>query len=370
MEWEQSYNKYCNNVFRYLGFINRYLHLNLNQRLEDSGYPGVKMSFIHVIPFIGKEGTRLTDIAQMHRQSKGAIAKLINEVHQQGYITKQAHDLDSRSKKLFVTERGINLINDANRISAEVNKEIASLLGEQRFQRLIDNVEQLFTAMQLNYPVGQQYTKSSEERHGGRLQIELNEITQAIEILLLEQSAAAGYDDLQKNFNIVLRNIDDQGVRASQIAEVEHTTKQNVSDVAQKLVRKKYLHRIPDPEDRRAQRLVFTKRGKALIIQAMDNLTAQEQRLTALIGKEAFLDLEDSSRRLYQLLNNHGPQSAPADHFSPLSQWLTDMQKNLLLHLQEQHPDSVHKVFTKTGDRLQLRSEFIHYLQSLSIDSH
>jgi DNA-binding MarR family transcriptional regulator len=78
---------------------------------------------------------------------------------------------------------------------------------------------------------------------------------------LFEELAAAGYDDLHRRHGAVLAYLDEDGVRATELARLSGRHKQIVGRLIDELEELGYVERRPDPEDRRAKLIFPTTRG-------------------------------------------------------------------------------------------------------------
>lgn len=364
--WEEAYRKYNNNLFRYLSHANRYMHQTLNDRLVDLGHRNFRTNFIDVIPYLDPDGLQLSKLVELHHLPKPALSRVINSVEYQGFLTKQKDPNNSRDSIIFITDKGVELIQIAYELSIEITKSIANKLGEERFTEFAELVHGCFKTLSLNYPPAKIYSpdKSNASIYG-QLQIHLNTIVRHVDITLLENNLKSGFDDIQNNHRAILAHISDDGTRASQIAEVEGLTKQTVSDMSHALIENKYIRRIKDDSDKRAQRLVFTDRGKAMITNAMESLSAIENTIVNSIGDTAYSRLVDLSERLWFLLGGESPDSKPKNKdFSALEEELEAIAKALYQTVKSNHVDLLNEVFYEECEGVYLQGGFLNYLKS------
>src|SRR3954462_11801491 len=78
---------------------------------------------------------------------------------------------------------------------------------------------------------------------------------------LFEELAEAGYDDLHPRHGAVLAYLDEDGIRATELARLSGRHKQIVGRLVDELEELGYVDRRPDPADRRAKLVVPTGRG-------------------------------------------------------------------------------------------------------------
>src|SRR3954452_20657524 len=78
---------------------------------------------------------------------------------------------------------------------------------------------------------------------------------------LFERLAEAGYDDLHSRPGAVLAYLDEDGIRATELARLSGRHKQVVGRLVDELEELGYVDRRPDAADRRAKLVVPTERG-------------------------------------------------------------------------------------------------------------
>ena len=85
----------------------------------------------------------------------------------------------------------------------------------------------------------------------------------AIQRELFDRLSEAGYEDLRPRHAEVLAYLDEDGVRATDLARLTGRHKQLIGRLIDELEQLGYLERRPDPADRRAKLIVPTERGLA-----------------------------------------------------------------------------------------------------------
>jgi DNA-binding MarR family transcriptional regulator len=113
---------------------------------------------------------------------------------------------------------------------------------------------------------------------------------------LYERLAAAGYGELQPRHGAVLAYLDEDGVRATEIARLSGNHKQIVGRIIDELEILGYVERRPDPADRRAKLIFPTERGLAMT-QLADEVVAEiEARHSNEIGARTYSQFRDVLR--------------------------------------------------------------------------
>jgi DNA-binding MarR family transcriptional regulator len=92
--------------------------------------------------------------------------------------------------------------------------------------------------------------------------------------------AAEGFDDLHPRHGVVLAYLDEDGVRATELARLSGRHKQVVGRLIDELESLGYVERRPDRADRRAKLIVPTERGLAQM-RLGDEIVAEIERAHA-----------------------------------------------------------------------------------------
>lgn len=109
---------------------------------------------------------------------------------------------------------------------------------------------------------------------------------------------AAGFPN-RPSHSSVMAHIDiESGTRLTTIAARANITPQAVGELVDDLERLGYVVRQPDPDDRRAKRVVLTHRGRECVAAAFDVIVGLEAELEDLLGSEAHAALHDSLSRI------------------------------------------------------------------------
>ena len=113
---------------------------------------------------------------------------------------------------------------------------------------------------------------------------------------LFERLARAGYDDLQPRHGAVLAYLDEDCIRATDLARLSGRHKQVVGRMIDELEALGYVERRPDPVDRRAKLIFPTERGLDQI-RVGDELVAEfEARYADALGRRTYAEFRDVLR--------------------------------------------------------------------------
>lgn len=111
---------------------------------------------------------------------------------------------------------------------------------------------------------------------------------------IVEGVNAAGFQQRPAH-SAVMAHIDVAGgSRLTTIAARANITPQAVGELVDDLERLGYVVRRPDPNDRRAKRIVLTKRGLNCVAAALEVIADLEAELAELLGVDALAELHAS----------------------------------------------------------------------------
>ena len=96
----------------------------------------------------------------------------------------------------------------------------------------------------------------------------------------------AGFRPRTRTQTMILINISNGITRAAELARVLGVSRQAIQQQINELEQDELVTQIPDPEDRRANRIVFSEKGSELINAALASLRQAEQSLAIRIGYE------------------------------------------------------------------------------------
>ena len=107
---------------------------------------------------------------------------------------------------------------------------------------------------------------------------------------------------LRRSHTSLLPHIDLDGTRITDLAERVGVTKQAVSQLVDDLEGLGVLARLPDPDDARARRVVFTELGRQGLLDGLAMLRAMEAELAGAIGDKRMRDLRTALLAIHDQL--------------------------------------------------------------------
>jgi DNA-binding MarR family transcriptional regulator len=115
---------------------------------------------------------------------------------------------------------------------------------------------------------------------------------------LFTRLAEQGHPDLRRRHAVVLAYLDEDGIRATELARLSGRHKQVVGRLVDELEDLGYIERRPDPSDRRAKLVVPTKRGLEQL-RIGDQIVAEiEHRHAAAAGPKVYAEFRNILRAL------------------------------------------------------------------------
>jgi DNA-binding MarR family transcriptional regulator len=106
------------------------------ERLHERGFADFDAAYLSVFQYPGPQGTRPSELAARLRMSKQALNYQLGELERLGYLEREAHPDDGRSKRVTLTERGSAAIAVIREAVAELEAAWAEELGARRFTQL------------------------------------------------------------------------------------------------------------------------------------------------------------------------------------------------------------------------------------------
>jgi DNA-binding MarR family transcriptional regulator len=106
------------------------------RRLHEHGFDDLDAAHLNVFQYPGPQGARPSELAARLRVSKQALNYLLGELERSGYIERQPHPDDQRSKRIALTDRGLAAVGVIREAVGEVEASWTDQLGDERFTQL------------------------------------------------------------------------------------------------------------------------------------------------------------------------------------------------------------------------------------------
>jgi DNA-binding MarR family transcriptional regulator len=115
----------------------------LHRRLAERGFPEIRDGHGCVFRFIDDEGSRLTDLAERSGYTKQAVGEVVVDLEGLGYVERMPDPADGRAKIIRLTRRGSEATAAAAEIFAEIERDWAERVGEERMATVREVLEEL-----------------------------------------------------------------------------------------------------------------------------------------------------------------------------------------------------------------------------------
>ena len=106
---------------------------DLFRRAAQHGFDNLRPRHGAVLAYLDDEGIRLVDLARIAGRHKQTIAAIVDELEKLGYIYRATDAADRRAKLIMPTERGLEVMQLADDILADIEAHYAEQLGQRRY---------------------------------------------------------------------------------------------------------------------------------------------------------------------------------------------------------------------------------------------
>lgn len=121
----------------------RYAESRIHDALVAAGYDDLTMAQVRVAAQIGRDGTRLTDLAERTRITKQSANQLVDQLERNGYVERVPDPQDARAKLVRFAARGRELEPLARREERAIEREWTRHLGRERMRALREALSDL-----------------------------------------------------------------------------------------------------------------------------------------------------------------------------------------------------------------------------------
>jgi DNA-binding MarR family transcriptional regulator len=112
-----------------------------------AGYGDVREPHFQIFGNIRMGGIRLTELADRAQLSLAAASELVNDLAELGYLTRRPDPADGRAKLIDLTTRGRDLMADAGRRVADIERRWSALTGERNFDQMCRTMQRLLDGL-------------------------------------------------------------------------------------------------------------------------------------------------------------------------------------------------------------------------------
>lgn len=123
------------------------LDQEVDRRLNEMGFRDIRPAHHAVFQFLPTDGIRLTELAQRAHVTKQSMGELVRYLEAHDYLERVPDPSDSRAQIIRRTPRAWKLFDAVDRIIDDVEREWARKMGVKDFNKLIELLGKLCTAL-------------------------------------------------------------------------------------------------------------------------------------------------------------------------------------------------------------------------------
>ncbi|NYI04629.1 MarR family winged helix-turn-helix transcriptional regulator [Allostreptomyces psammosilenae] len=116
-----------------IGQLARALRDELFARLAEQGHPRVRPRHGTVLAVLPASGARATELAQWSGQHKQIVGVIVDELEELGYVRRESDPRDRRAKLVVPTANGLDGIDKARAILADIEQRHRAALGDDTY---------------------------------------------------------------------------------------------------------------------------------------------------------------------------------------------------------------------------------------------
>lgn len=104
--------------------------------LNRQGFTDLRAAHAAVFQYLDDTGTTASVLAQRAHMTKQAMAELVMHLEKHEYVVRVPDPADGRAKLVLPTDRGLRVVRTAQALVPEIERRVASTIGEHRLRQL------------------------------------------------------------------------------------------------------------------------------------------------------------------------------------------------------------------------------------------
>lgn len=132
--------------------MKRYMDNFMEPRLHQMGFTDFKTSYLAFLANIEEKGITNNELAKRACVTKQMMSKTVSLLELEGYIYTQKSETDSRSNRIFMNERGFQLLYAVRDCMNEAHLKLSGIIGEERFDETLDSLRILADVLEKEEP--------------------------------------------------------------------------------------------------------------------------------------------------------------------------------------------------------------------------
>lgn len=125
----------------------RYMDGFMEPRLHQMGFTDFKLSYLRLVANIEENGITNNELARKADVTKQMMSKVVSLLESQNYIYTRRDDQDCRASRIFLNERGFQLLHAVHTCMTEAHDQFRGIIGQDRLDRLIDDMKDLVNGL-------------------------------------------------------------------------------------------------------------------------------------------------------------------------------------------------------------------------------
>jgi DNA-binding MarR family transcriptional regulator len=150
-----------------LGQLLHSFRAELHRRAHEGGYDDIREAHLQVFGAIDWTGTRLTDLAARSNMTLPAMAELVDDLQQAGYLERRPDPGDRRAKLVRPTRKGRRFLVGGLRAVRDIEAAYAATVGPERFAAMMGTLQDLVDAQPGAWRARQRSSSIDETRRPG-----------------------------------------------------------------------------------------------------------------------------------------------------------------------------------------------------------
>jgi DNA-binding MarR family transcriptional regulator len=134
--------------------MTRYVWQWVRQQIHDevvaAGFEDLNPAHVGIFRYPSPEGMRPSELADEMQITKQSVNDLLGHLEQRGYLVREPDPVDSRSRRIRLTDLGRELEDAVWSAAASAERTAATLIGEDRVQELRRTLADLVAVLGLD----------------------------------------------------------------------------------------------------------------------------------------------------------------------------------------------------------------------------
>lgn len=303
----ESFERFANNIQRYLFVITRDSQLTVREAMVDKGYRGLSMSYGLPIMTLSYGPARVTELASKLSISKQLCVQMLRPIEKAGLIRREPDPTDRRAKLVRLTRKGDQLVADATEQLKVMVDRYTDRIGKRKVQQLCRIFAALSNGTLINaFPLHNSGDLQQEVDSSIFLPALFNSVSKGLDKHIVELIKAQGHPGLSPSFLQVILFLSPQGANIDTIAETNGMTYQAVNRIANELESLGYVAKSNSPNSGVRRELLLTESGLALIQDLVNSVQIVESEIMEIIGQDDLDSLSAICKQLFLKAGREG----------------------------------------------------------------